>query len=573
MRKLITYFRSYLKEIILSPLFKLLEAVFELIVPLVVASIIDEGIAQGDKSLITSRIILLVIFAVVGFGCAITAQYFAAYAACGITAELRGDLFAHIEKLPVRVFERIGSGKMITGLTSDINQISSGINLTLRLLLRSPFIVIGAAIMAFTVSPRMALIFVGMLVVLSLFIAVNMKMLIPLNAKTRETMEKLVIKSSNGISGSKVIRGFNRQNDDYDEFVQKSRELNILQKKTGSMSSLLNPVTFVIVNICICLLIYRGAINVSYGNLTQGQVVALYNYMSQILVELIKFANLIVNVSRAVVCAKRVGKLFELETDKEGGAVLEDPGKARSISFENVSFRYPDSNNDALTDLNFTINAGEKVGIIGKTGSGKSTMAALIAGVTEPSEGKVMIGDQDLNDLTDESRAKAVSMCLQKAGMLTGSVRYNISLDRDGIDDKTVEEAARISMSEEFIKNKEEGYDYKVYSLGTGLSGGQRQRINIARGLAGKPGVIVLDDSTSALDAKTERQFLSNLDEIDNHPTVIMISQKINSVKDFDRIMLVEDGRISYFAPHKELFDKSSTYRELCSLQGVSADG
>ena len=570
MRKLVTYFRSYLKEIILSPLFKLLEAVFELIVPLVVASIIDKGIAEGDNSYITSRVILLVVFAVVGFGCAITAQYFAAKAACGISSDLRGDLYSHIETLPVRTFERTGSGKIITGLTSDINQISSGINLTLRLLLRSPFIVLGAAIMAFTVSPRMSVIFVIMLAVLTVFIVLNMKLLIPLNADTRDAMETLVVKSANGIAGSKVIRGFNRQNDDNEEFRGLNARLNRLQRKTGSVSALLNPVTFVIVNICICLLIYRGAVNVSYGNLTQGQVVALYNYMSQILIELIKFANLIVNVSRAIVCAGRVEKFFELKSDINGTIELDDVNKARSIKFDNVSFRYPDSNNDSLMNLSFSINAGEKIGIIGKTGSGKSTLASLMAGIIEPTAGEIRLDDTRLSDISDKSRSQAVSMCLQKAGMFTGSIRYNISLDRDGIGDSEVEEAARLSMSEEFIMKNEEGYDYKVYALGTGLSGGQKQRINIARGLAGRPGVLILDDSTSALDARTEKEFLANLDRLDNHPTVIMISQKINSVKDFDRIILIEDGKITYMAPHDELLARSASYRELCSLQGVS---
>ena len=570
MRKLICYFKNYLKEIILSPLFKLLEAVFELIVPLVVASIIDNGIEGGNKSYILSRIILLLVFAIVGFGCAITAQFFAAKAACGITSNLRGDLFSHVEKLSVRTFERTGSGKIITGLTSDINQISSGINLTLRLLLRSPFIVIGASIMAFTVSPRLSLIFVAMLVVLSVFIAVNMKLLIPLNAKTRDKMETLVTKSSNGIEGSKVVRGFNRQDDDYEEFSKINKELNLLQRKTGSMSSLLNPVTFVIVNLCVCLLIYRGAVNVSHGNLTQGQVVALYNYMSQILVELIKLANLIVNVSRAVVCARRVEKFFDLQCDHQGTLSVEDAKRPHGITFTNVSFRYPDSNNDSLSDISFSIRPGEKIGIVGKTGCGKSTLAALIAGIVEPTAGEVKLDDINMNEISDESRSRSVSMCLQKAGLFTGTVRYNISLDRDEISDSDVEEAARASMSEEFINRKPEGYDYKVFALGTGLSGGQKQRISIARTLAGKPGVVIFDDSTSALDAATERQFLKNLDNIDNKPTVIMVSQKINSIKDFDRIILLEDGRISCFAPHEELLLKSSSYRQLCSLQGVS---
>ena len=572
MRTLVRYCRSYLKEIILSPAFKLLEAVFELIVPLVVAGIIDKGIAQGDRPYITSRIILLAVFAFTGFVCAITAQYFAAYAANGITCNIREDLFNHITSLSAGTFEKTGSSRIITGLTADCNQISSGINLTLRLLLRSPFIVLGAAIMAFTVSPKMSVIFVVMLAILTVFIVINMRMLIPLNARTREAMEDLVSRSANGISGAKVIRGFNRQDDDYENFTAKSSILNSLQKKTGSVSSLLNPVTFVIVNLCICLLIYRGAINVSYGDLTQGQVVALYNYMSQILVELIKFANLIVNVSRSVVCAGRVEKFFALSRDKCGSKSIDNVSEAHKIAFDKVSFKYPGSNNYSLSDLDFEVCAGEKIGIIGKTGSGKSTLASLASGILEPTSGVIRVDDTDIADLTDMSRARSVSMCVQKAGMFTGSIRYNISLGREYITGEMIKEAADISMSSEFIDSKDKGLDYKIYALGSGLSGGQKQRINIARTIAGRPGILIFDDSTSALDARTERRFLDNLNALSNHPTVIMISQKIKTVKECDRIMLLEDGRISCFAPHSELMKMSSGYRELCRLQGVTAD-
>ncbi|SCW39793.1 ABC-type multidrug transport system, ATPase and permease component [Ruminococcaceae bacterium YRB3002] len=572
MRRILSYCRRYLKEVILSPLFKLLEAVFELIVPLVVASIIDKGIAENDTQYLTTRIILLVVFAVVGFGCAITAQYFAAYAAGGVTSAVRGDLFRHIEGLSVESFEKTGSSRIITGLTSDCNQISSGINLTLRLLLRSPFIVIGAAIMAFTVSPRMSLIFAGMLIVLSIIIALNLKLLLPLNVKTREAMEQLVSKSSNGIAGSKVIRGFNRQNDDCEEFMEKSSFLQTLQKKTGSVSALLNPLTFVIVNICICLLIYRGAVNVSYGNLTQGQVVALYNYMSQILVELIKLANLIINVSRAAVCARRVDMFFNIPLESRGTVTIDNPSMSHRVVFDHVNFRYPDSNNDSLSDISFEVGPGEMIGIIGKTGSGKSTLASLAAGVLKPSSGDVLIDGTAIQDLSEDSRARSVSFCIQKAGMFTGSLRYNVALDREYVTEDMVASACETSCSDEFIASKSEGLEYQVYALGTGLSGGQKQRINIARGLAGHPGVIILDDSTSALDAGTEKRFLSNLASLENKPTVIMISQKINSVKNLNRIMLLEDGRITHFAPHDELYMKSETYRHLCELQGVGAE-
>ncbi|MBR2523694.1 MAG: ABC transporter ATP-binding protein [Clostridiales bacterium] len=572
MNLIFRYIGKYKAVSVLSPVFKLLEACFELTVPLIIADLIDKGIATSDNGLISSRIVLLVIFAVVGFACAITAQYFAAYSANGITAAIREDLFRHIESLSVETYEKTGSARIITGLTSDINQISSGINLTLRLLLRSPFIVAGAAIMAFAVSPRMSLIFIGMLALLSLFIFLNMKLLIPLNTKTREAMEKLVTKTSNGISGSKVIRGFNRQDDDCSEFRSINGILNTLQKKTGRVSALLNPITFVIVNISICLLIYTGAINVSHGDLTQGEVVALYNYMSQILVELIKFANLIVNVSRAVACAGRVDRFFSLPAENKGTAELNDSSMPHEISFDHISFRYPDSNNDILSDISFRIAPGERIGIVGKTGSGKSTLVSLMAGLLRPNAGSITVDGIPMDDLTDRSRSSSIALSIQKAGLFTGSVGYNISLDREGITDEMIRKASEISCCEEFISSRPEGYDYKVYALGTGLSGGQKQRINIARSLAGRPGILILDDSTSALDAGTERKFLTNLDNMDYKPTVIMISQKINSVKDMDRIMLIEDGKISCFAPHKELYGISGSYRTLCELQGVNVN-
>lgn len=568
MKRVLQYFGNYKLRSILSPLFKLSEATFELIVPLVIAQIIDQGIVLGDGSFLIKRIILLFVFAVVGFISAILAQYFAATAAAGISSDIRRDLFYKIERLSVTEYEKLGPARIVTGLTSDVNQIQSGINLFLRLLLRSPFIVIGAVIMAFTISPTMAMISVVAVLMLGIVVSWNMKLAIPSYRKTREGLDTLASHASNGLSGVKVIRGFNRTNDDYESFKEESAVLNSLQKNAARISSYLNPLTFFIINIAICVLIYRGGINVSRGSLTQGEVVALYNYMSQILVELIKLANLIITVSRAIACAGRVEKIFDLPDDTtEGALTFKDPSEAHSVEFKNVSFRYNGSNEDTLSDISFKVQPGEHIGIIGKTGSGKSTVSQLVSGLYKTTSGSILIDGNVIDEYSRHSFSRAISLCLQKALMYTGSIRYNITLGREWIDDKAVDEAVRVSCTDDVISSKKDGISYHVMANGTGFSGGQKQRIGIARALAGRPGLLILDDSTSALDAGTEKRFLRNLKEISNKPTVIIVSQKIRTVKDCDRIILIDDGKISAIGSHDELKDSSEEYRKLIKLQ------
>ncbi len=568
MKRVLSYFGNYKLRSILSPLFKLSEATFELTVPLVVADIIDKGIASGDETYVSKRIILLFVFAVVGFISAILAQYYAATAAAGISSDIRRDLFNKIENVSVSVYEELGSSKIVTSLTSDVNQIQSGINLFLRLLLRSPFIVIGAVIMAFTISFRLALISVIAVLLLSLVVTVNMRLAIPSYKKTREGLDILADHASNGISGVRVIRGYNRTRDDYRTFERESKNLNELQKKAAGISSYLNPLTFLIINLAICLLIYRGGVNVSIGYLSQGQVVALYNYMSQILVELIKLANLIITVSRAVACAGRVETILELPDDTTGGALtFEDPSAAHRLEFKNVSFGYNGSDEAVLSDVSFAIDPGERVGIIGKTGSGKSTIGQIASGLYKVSEGAVLIDGKPIEEYSRRSVSRAIGLCLQKALMFTGTIRYNITLERDWISESDLLSAVTVSCSDDVTRSKKDGLEHRIESNGSGLSGGQKQRIGIARVLAGTPGLLILDDSTSALDAGTEKRFLNNLFGLSKRPTVIIISQKIRSVRNCDRIILLDDGKMIAAASHEELKRTSAEYRELLRLQ------
>ncbi|MBR1797692.1 MAG: ABC transporter ATP-binding protein [Clostridiales bacterium] len=568
MRKILRYFSNYKLRSVLSPLFKLSEATFELIVPLVIADIIDKGIVSSDISYINRRVILLLIFAVVGFVSAILAQYFAATAAAGISSDIRRDLFNKIENLSITSYERLGSAKIVTGLTSDVNQIQSGINLFLRLLLRSPFIVLGAVIMAFTISPGMALISVIAVLILGIVVALNMKLAIPSYQKTRDGLDTLAGHANNGLSGVRVIRGFNRTFDDYNSFVEESSYLNRMQKAAAKISSYLNPLTFFIINTAVCILIYRGGVNVSIGSLTQGEVVALYNYMSQILVELIKLANLIISVSRAIACAGRVGKILELPDDTNGGAlVFDDPSKAHSIEFKDVSFRYDGSSEDSLSDISFVVKPGEKVGIIGKTGSGKSTVAQLASGLYPVSSGKILIDDRPIEEYSRKSFPRGVGLCLQKALMFSGTIAYNIHLGRKNIDADALAYAVNMSCTDDVINSKKEGMEYKVEANGTGLSGGQKQRIGIARTLAGRPGILILDDSTSALDAGTENRLLNNINSLSNSPTVLIVSQKVRTVRGCDRIILMDEGKIVAYGSHEELKRTSQDYNELLRLQ------
>ncbi len=568
MKTTLKYFRNYRVQSVLSPVFKLSEACFELTVPIIVARIIDTGINAGNSDYIAKHVVILGLFAVTGYISAILAQYFAAYSACGISSDIRAELFRKVEDLSVTDYEKLGASGIITSLTSDVNQISSGINLFLRLLLRSPFIVIGATVMAFTVSPTLALIFVVTVAALSIIVALNMKRAVPLYSKTRTGLDRLVSAAHNGLAGVRVIRSYNRSEDDAKHFRDESESLCGNQINAAFLSGWLNPITFAVVNLAICALIYSGAINVSSGSLTQGQVVALYNYMSQILIELIKLANLIVSVSRAIACADRVESILAIEPERHSDAKTLDSAKAaHSVSFRDVSFTYQGNSESSLSNISFDIAEGERFGIIGSTGSGKSTVASLIAGLYHADSGMIAIDGVPVDGISRKSITGCVGYSFQKTRIFSGSIGDNISLGRSNINVCDIDDAVRMSCTDDVIRGKSEGLGYKVESNGSGLSGGQKQRIGIARAVAGRPGILILDDSTSALDSVTEHRLLGNLLNSGYKPTVIVISQKIGTVSICDRIVLMDDGRIDCIGTHEQLLRESEKYRYLCSLQ------
>ena len=457
MKLILDHIGKYKAASILSPVFKLLEACFELTVPLIVAGVIDQGINKGDMDYVKSHVPILVLFAVVGFASAITAQYFAAYSACGISSGIRKSMHDKLQTLSVSDYEKIGSSGIVTLLTSDVNQIQTGINLFLRLLLRSPFIVIGACIMAAVVKPSMALIFVGCTAILAVVIALNMKFSIVRHKEAREGLDSLVKKTSNGIAGARVIRGFNKTGNDYSKFEAKSRALNSSQIKAADFASWLNPVTYAVVNLAICLLIYRGAVHFNAGTLTDGQVVALYNYMSQILIELVKLANLIVSVSRAYACLKRAESLMEIKSTANSGTVVLDPSAPLSVTLKNVSFTYQGNQEESVKDFSIDIRPGETVGIIGSTGCGKSTVAALMSGIYNCTDGEVLIGGINIKDIALSSLSTSVGISLQKTRLFKGTLKDNITLGRASLSDEAINEACSNSCSDDVISSKKEG--------------------------------------------------------------------------------------------------------------------
>ena len=567
MKLIFNHIGKYKTASVLSPVFKLLEACFELTVPLIVAGVIDNGIKKFDSGYVWSHVPILVLFAVVGFASAITAQYFAAYSACGISSGIRKSLHDKLQTLSISDYEKIGSSSMITLLTSDVNQIQTGINLFLRLLLRSPFIVVGACIMAAVVKPSMALIFVLCTALMAAVIALNMKLSIQRHKEAREGLDSLVKKTSNGIAGERVIRGFNKISGDYEQFERKSSTLRQAQIKASDFAAWLNPLTYAVVNLGICFLIYRGAVHFNIGDLTDGQVVALYNYMSQILIELVKLANLIVSVSRAYACVKRAEGLMDVVSTAGKGTKELDASKPIAVSMKNVSFTYQGNNEESVKDFSIDIKPGETIGIIGSTGCGKSTAASLIAGIYGADRGEVLLDGINIKEISLASLAMSVGMSLQKTRLFKGSLKDNITVGRSSLSDKDVAEACRVSCSDDVVSSKDEGLDYVISDGGAGLSGGQRQRIGIARALAGVPGLVILDDSTSALDWGTEKRLLGNIGSIPEKPTVILISQKVRTCMNCDRIILMDDGKIEAIAPHEELLKISENYRYMNSLQ------
>lgn len=569
MRKLLVYLRDYKKESVLAPLFKLLEASFELIVPLVMAAIIDQGIAQGDKPYILKMCLALVALALIGLVCSITAQFFAAKAAVGFATKLRHALFEHIEQLSFSEMDQVGTSTLITRITSDINQVQSGVNLVLRLFLRSPFIVFGAMIMAFTIDVKAALIFVVAIPLLSIVVFGIMVVSIPLYRKVQAGLDKVLGITRENLTGARVIRAFNKQSDEIEKFTEDNEILTRMQMFVGRISALMNPVTYIIINGATIVLIWTGAVRVDGGILTQGEVVALVNYMSQILVELIKLANLIINITKSIACGNRIESIMELESSivQQTSADFAEKLKAGEeqetiVAFKNVGLAYQGAEEEALTDIDFEVKRGQTIGIIGGTGSGKSSVVNLIPRFYDVTRGQVLLHGIDVKEYPVFYLREIVGMVLQKAVLFKGSIRENLMWGNEQATDEEMMEALRIAQAKEIVEGKEGGLAYEIEQGGKNLSGGQRQRLTIARAIVKKPEILILDDSASALDFATDAKLRAAIREMKD-TTVFIVSQRASSIQYADQIIVMEDGEMAGIGTHEELLANCEIYQEI----------
>lgn len=590
MKTLLPYLRQYKKETILAPLFKLLEASFELLVPLVMAKIIDVGIANRDKKYVMLMCLLMVSLGVVGMICSFTAQFFSAKAAVGVSTKLRHTLFAHIQSFSFTELDTMGTSTLITRMTSDVNQVQNGINMTLRLFLRSPCVVFGAMIMAFTIDFKSALVFVGTIPLLSLVVFGIMAITLPLYKKAQSGLDRVLSVTRENLTGVRVIRAFNKEPEERIRFEESNRALTVMQKKVGKISGLMNPITYVIVNAATVLLIWQGAFRVDTGAITQGELIALVNYMSQILVELVKLANLIVTITKALASANRVDGIMELETSmpdtaaaesrKEDTIVIEtDPLEKRTgdlrnnaaedeaVRFDHVSLTYKNAGEESLTDIDFSVKKGETIGIIGGTGSGKSSLVNLIPRFYDATNGRVLINGVDVKDYPLHSLRDKVGVVLQKATLFKGTIRENLLWGNKNASDELLNEALEISQAKEFVEKKEDGLMTQVAQGGKNLSGGQRQRLTIARALVKKPEILILDDSASALDFATDAKLRKAIREMDGNMTVFIVSQRTSSIMHADRIVVLDDGKVAGIGTHGELLKTCAVYREIYQSQ------
>lgn len=566
MKKLLLYLKQYKKEAVLGPLFKLLEASFELLIPLVVADIIDVGIAENNSQIIIRDAVLMAVLGLVGMLFSITAQYFSAKAAVGLAATVRHELFSHIQSLSYSKAQTVGTSTLLTRITSDVNQVQTGLNLALRLLLRSPFIVFGAMIMAFTVNFRAALIFVITIPLLALVVLGIMRITTPLYKKVQSLLDELLGLTRQNLTGVRVIRAFNNEESEMADFTAKNETLMQMQQHVGRISALMNPVTYIIVNGATAVLIYYGAIRVNIGELSQGQVVALVNYMSQILVELIKFANLIVTISKAIASADRIQDILEIEAGEELIGSGQTFGSA-CINFDHVSLCYPNAGAESLTDIHFSVAHGETLGIIGGTGSGKSSIVSLIPRFFDATKGTVRIDGQDVRSYDPETLRNKIGLVPQKATLFKGTIRSNLQTADEGADEAAMWDALRIAQAEDFVREKTGGLDAEVAQEGRNFSGGQRQRLTIARALTRKPELLILDDSASALDYMTDARLRRAIREADPDMTVVIVSQRTASVRFADQIIVLDDGRMQGIGTHDELMKTCPVYREIYDSQ------
>ncbi len=573
MKSLLKYLKHYKKETALAPLFKMLEAIFDLLVPLVVAAIIDNGIGKSDVAYTLKMGGVLILLAVVGLLLALTAQFFAAKAAAGFGTELRHDLFAHIQSLSYSQFDRNGTATFITRMTTDVNQVQAQVNMAIRLLLRSPFIVFGAMIMAFTVDPKTAWVFVIAIPVLSVIVYGVMLITIPMYKKVQSGLDKIMVSTRENLSGVRVIRAFNKQESERKRYAEENQFLYKMQMLAGRISTIMNPATYVIVNIAIIGILWVGGKQVYIGKLTQGQVVALVNYMSQILIELIKLAGLIINLIRAFACASRIEEVFRLEPDMQEGTydgrkqgIQQHAENPPAVEFEQVSVVYNESGEDAITDVNLKVLRGQTIGIIGGTGSGKTTLVHLIPRFYDAARGVVKINGVNVREYTFESLRRIVGIVPQKAQLFAGTIRSNLLWGNKNARERELVEALKLSQSYDFVMDKEQGLDTVVEQNGQNFSGGQRQRLTIARALVQKPEILILDDSSSALDYATDAKLRMALKTLKDTTTFI-VAQRAASIMHADQIVVFDDGNIAGIGTHQQLLETCEVYQEIYESQ------
>ena len=572
MKRLMMYLKDYKKESILAPLFKLLEAFFELMVPLVMANIIDYGISNRNMGYIGKMGLLLLLLGVVGLASSITAQFFAAKAAVGFSTKLRQALFNHIEDLSFTDIDKAGTSTMITRMTSDVNQVQSGVNMTLRLFLRSPIIVFGAMIMAFTIDVKCALIFVVAIPLLSVVVFGIILSTIPLYKKVQSKLDQVLGITRENLTGVRVIRAFHQEAKEADRFRENNEALSAMQIFVGKISACMNPVTYIIVNGAIIALIYTGAVQVNIGNLSQGEVVAIINYMNQILVELVKLANLIVTMTKALACAERVASVFEIGADATGDekkAALDNSiaakvdEKAPFLNFNHVSLTYQGAGAPTLQDMNFTVNRGDTVGIIGGTGSGKTSLVNLIPGFYPATEGEILLEGRDIRTMSDEELRGRIGVVPQKAVLFKGTIRSNLQWGKPDATEEEMWKALELAQASEVVDGKPGKLDATVAQNGKNFSGGQRQRLTIARALVRNPEILILDDSASALDYATDAKLRAAIRTLEDKTTTFIVSQRASTIRHADKIIVLDDGEIAGMGTHDELLKDCTVYQEI----------
>lgn len=569
MVKLFRYLKNYKVESILGPLGKFLEAIFELIVPIVMANIIDIGIKNSDKPYIYRMCGVLVLLGVLGLAASLTAQYFAAKAAVGFGTELRNDLFRHINTFSHAEIDKIGSSTLVTRMTVDINTAQTGVNMLLRLFLRAPFIVIGAVIMALSISVKLTLIFLASIPLLCAVIWYVMRRTVPMYKKIQKKLDKTTLLTGENIAGVRVIRAFSRQNDEERDFRMETEALQIMQVGAGKVSAVMSPLTYVIVNIATMLIIWCGGISVDHGGITQGEVIALVNYMTQILLSLIRLAELIQTLTKAQASSLRILEIFDKSSSltDEGSKHITENAEAPAVEFRNVKFSYVSSERDSLDDINFTAARGETIGVIGGTGCGKSTLVNLIPRFYDVTGGEVLAGGVNVKDYPFEQLRAMVGIVPQKAVLFKGTIRENMQWRDKNAADEEIMKALDIAQALDFVSQKPKGLDYELEQGGRNLSGGQKQRLTIARALVGSPEILILDDSASALDLATDAALRKAIAQKTEGMTVFIVSQRVSSIRNADKIIVLDDGRIAGIGKHEELFDSCEVYKEICMSQ------